>query len=84
MADSKRQGHKSANVLDEETQTKKDRMFLVTFFLGAVALVAGMFWIAGGLSEDFTVTSPTFLTMVIAGGLSVASAVTSKILFREG
>ena len=83
MADSKRQGHKTVQVLDDATQTKKDRMFLVTFFLGAVALVAGMFWIANGLSEDFTATSPNFLVMVIAGGLSVASAVTSKILFRE-
>lgn len=68
-------------VLDDATQTKKDRMFLVTFFLGAVALVAGMFWIAGGLSEDFSLTTPTFLTMAIAGGLSIASAITSKILF---
>ncbi len=87
MADSKtgsqRQGHKSANVLDDETQVKRERMFLLTFFLGGVALVAGMFWIADGLSDNFKVNTTTFIVFAVAGGLSAINAILSKVLIKD-
>jgi len=83
MADSKRQGHKPSSALNEELLVKKERVFLVTFFLGGVALVAGMFWIADGLSTDFKVTSTNFIILVTAAALSITSALLSKFLLRE-
>lgn len=83
MADSQRQGHKPVEVLDDKALQQKERMFLVTFFLGGVALVAGMFWIADGLSDNFKVNTATFIVMVVTGGLSLTSAVLSRVLIKK-
>jgi hypothetical protein len=82
MAESQRRGQVS-DADNELAQTRKERMFLLTFFLGGIALVAGMFWIADGLSENFKATTPTFLVMAIAGGLAAVNAITSRIRFRD-
>lgn len=83
MAESKRQGHKPVTTHDERVQVQKERWFLVTFLLGGIALVAGMLWIADGLSDNFKVNTATFIVFATAGGLSGVSAVLSKLLLKE-
>lgn len=83
MAESKRQGHKPSDAQNEALLVKKERMFLVTFLFGGISLVAGMFWIADGLSDNFKVTTAAFIIFAVAAGLSSTSALLSKFLLKE-
>lgn len=50
MADSQRRGSDVSPAVDDEAQTKKDRMTLLMFGVGAIIVVALMWWLSTFLS----------------------------------
>lgn len=50
MAESQRKAPEVTAAVDDEAQTKKDRMMLLIFGIGAVAIIGLMFWLSSFLS----------------------------------
>jgi predicted nucleic acid-binding Zn ribbon protein len=50
MADSQRKESARVAAVDDEAQTKKDRMMMLTFGVGAIVVVGIMWWLSTFLS----------------------------------
>lgn len=83
MAESKRKTTASSPALQSDKQSKKDLLTLFGFLIGGIGLVAGMLWLADGLSTNFKVTSTSFLTFVICMGITAAIFLVNKFAIKE-
>ncbi len=82
MAESQRKQTAADAALPSDRQSLKDTLTLVGFLIGGVGLVAGMLWLADGLSDNFKVTSASFLTFVICMSVTTILFLTNRFAIK--
>lgn len=71
MAESQRKVDGDTRTVDEKAQAAHDRNTLLFFVFAGIAAVAGMFWIAGFLSQgDQSPLNGSLYTLVGAGAVA--------------
>ncbi|MGB1585528.1 MAG: hypothetical protein ACPHID_00590 [Thermoplasmatota archaeon] len=71
MAESQRKNESAAVVSNEDAQAAHDRNTLLFFLFAGIAVVAGMFWIAGFLSggNGGNALNPPLYVMAVCGAI---------------